>query len=189
VPFGPWPGAGGGGGGGGGPLDYMEIHGDELMIINNADWPVNTNAPTESDSLNAAWKISRYDDPSGGASGRGYRRRVFDTATTYKLGVELRGDGVAAAANATFDLYWRVIDPAVPAAVPAWQFINVPAFPVRADAFHVEYENTITIGAGGGEIDLDEGLNEFELVRNGEGDLYAAPVDVGVVAGQQDPAP
>jgi len=188
MPFGPWPGSGGGGGGGGAPLDYMEIHGDELMIINNADWPVNSNAPTESDSNNAAWKIARYDQLPG-ATGRGFRRRVFPLVDKIILGVELRGDGVAVSADAQFTLYWRVIDPATPAAVPAWQFFIVPLFVIRADAFHVEYQTTITVGAAAGEIDLDEGLNQFELVRNGEDDVYAASLDVGVVSLQQDPAP
>jgi len=187
MPFGPWPGSGNGGGGGGGALDYAEFHGDDAMIINNADWPINKNAPTESDSNNAAWKIARYDDPSGGASGRGLRRFVFPTAINVKVMFEARGDGVAAAANATYDLYWRAINITPAGAVPAWQFFNLSALAVRADAFHVGYEQTITIGAGGGEIDIDVGLwHEFEVVRNGEGDLYAASVDVGGLALQQN---
>jgi len=192
MPFGPWPGVGSGGGGGSGVLDYKEWYGDEFLLAENSDAAVNANAPSESDSNNAAWKIARFDNPGvEGNSGRLFRRRVFPTAATIDFGIVARGDGVAIAGSAVYVLYFRAINKLPAAAVDAWQFLTLTALAIRADAFHVGYEQTITIGAGGGEIDLDLGkYHEFEIVRQqSEGDTYGAEVDLGGVALQQNAAP
>lgn len=178
MPFGPWPGAGGGGGGGGaGPLDRFERYGDQLMIVNNADWSVNLNAETDSDSINAAWKVAKF--PNNDDSGRGYRRRVRLTATNIKFEFVLRGDGTAAN-DTDFEIHFRRIVQSPAAAVGGWTILALAAMLIPANSFHLQFSETFVIGAGAGEIPLILGFQyEWEVVRKGVLDAYQGVVRLG----------
>lgn len=181
MPFGPWPGVGSGGGGGGGLfLDYMERAGDEFLIINNADWSVNANAPGETDSINNAYKNARYDN--GSSTGRGYRRRITATTGNVKLLFQLRGDGTATN-DTDFELHYRRMTQNPPAAVPAWKILTLAGMAIAADVFYDDYSETFVVGGGAGQIDvaLDEPY-EFEIVRLGGSDAYAGIVRLGMFA-------
>ncbi len=174
---------------GGGPppvsgvLDRWEEFAGRLLVVNNTDAAVTNNAPTEDDAVNPAWKVDRYN--SGIKSGRMFRRKIVTGATGIKFEWTLHGSNVTAN-DAVYTIRYRRISTTPPAVVGAWVTLVLAAFPIPQNVFNLEFEESFTIGNGGGQIDVAPGFTyEFEEVREGDTDAYGSFVRVGRYAMEQ----
>jgi hypothetical protein len=148
--------------GGGGGFPVAELYADQMETPNNADWAVNSLAPTETDPVNSGKNVLSFDDTT--PEGRGYPIKVPANATSMILRIIHRAK-TAPGSPATVMVALHHRDVPNNAAVGSWSAYNLDNITLPANAYFQYTEYTIPLAT----IGLTAGMEtQLELVRRAD---------------------
>jgi hypothetical protein len=146
----------------GSTIKSLSYFATSLDSPNNADWTVNTLAPTISDPANNAISVRQFSNTAN--SGVGLTVPIPANASNISFNYQGRSQ-TAATGTLQFQLYTRtIVNVTTPAAPSAWSSANLfTSQSIASNVFYYSYTYTVSLAT----LSLTAGNTyQFELVRN-----------------------